>query len=91
MKNILFIHQSADLYGSDKTLLYLLESIKDVANVIVVVPEEGPLTEEFKKLNIEVFIIPVIKVSRQLFTNFNVFKLPFQIYKAVSIFKKIRE
>ncbi|AUC21320.1 hypothetical protein BTO15_04010 [Polaribacter sejongensis] len=88
MKNILFIHQSADLYGSDKTLLYLLESIKDVANVIVVVPEEGPLTEEFKKLNIEVFIIPVIKVSRQLFTNFNVFKLPFQIYKAVSIFKK---
>ena len=88
MKNILFIHQSADLYGSDKTLLYLLESIKDVANVIVVVPEEGPLTEEFKKLNIEVFIIPVIKVSRQLFTNFNVFKLPFQIYKAVSILKK---
>lgn len=88
MKNILFIHQSADLYGSDKTLLYLLESIKDVANVIVVVPEEGPLTEEFKKLNIEVFIIPVIKVSRQLFTNFNVFKLPFQIYKAVSILRK---
>jgi glycosyltransferase involved in cell wall biosynthesis len=88
MKNILFIHQSADLYGSDKTLLYLVESIKDIANAIVVVPEEGPLTEEFKKLNIEVFIIPVIKVSRQLFTSFDFFKLPFQIYKALRALRK---
>jgi glycosyltransferase involved in cell wall biosynthesis len=88
MKNILFIHQSADLYGSDKTLLYLVESIKDIANAIVVVPEEGPLTEEFKKLNVEVFIIPVIKVSRQLFTSFDFFKLPFQIYKALRALRK---
>ena len=26
-KNILFVHQSADLYGSDKTLLYLVENL----------------------------------------------------------------
>lgn len=87
MKNILFIHQSADLYGSDKTLLYLVKSIKDIANPIVVVPEKGPLTEELNKINIPVFIIPVIKVSRQLFTSFDLFKLPFQILKAIRILK----
>lgn len=88
MKNILFIHQSADLYGSDKTLLYLVESIKDVAHSIVIVPEEGPLTAELKKKDIEVFIIPVIKVSRQLFKGFDIFKLPFQIYKAIKTLEK---
>lgn len=87
MKNILFIHQSADLYGSDKTLLYLVESIKDVVNPIVVVPEKGPLTDELHKINIPVFIIPVIKVSRQLFTSLDFLKLPFQIFRALKALK----
>lgn len=88
MKNILFIHQSADLYGSDKTLLYLVKAIKDDFNPIVVLPVEGPLTEELKKLNIEVIINPVIKVSRQLFTSFQIIKLPFSIYATVKTLKK---
>ena len=88
MKNILFIHQSADLYGSDKTLLYLVESIKNEFNPIVVVPEIGPLTEELKKINVEVLIIPVIKVSRQLLTSLEFFTIPYQIFNAVKILKK---
>ncbi|QNM85184.1 glycosyltransferase family 4 protein [Polaribacter pectinis] len=87
MKNILFIHQSADLYGSDKTLLYLVESIKDSFNPIIILPEEGPLTVELEKRNIEFFIMPVIKVSRQLFKGLDIFKLPFQIYKATRSLK----
>jgi glycosyltransferase involved in cell wall biosynthesis len=83
MKNILFIHQSADLYGSDKTLLYLVKAIKDEINPIVVLPEEGPLTEELRKLRIEVFILPVIKVSRKLYASLDLFKQPFEIYKAL--------
>jgi glycosyltransferase involved in cell wall biosynthesis len=83
MKNILFIHQSADLYGSDKTLLYLVESIKDIFCPIIVLPEEGPLSVELLKLNIEVLYMPVIKVSRQLFKGTEVIKLPFEIQKAV--------
>ena len=83
MKNILFIHQSADLYGSDKTLLYLVESIKDEFNPIVVLPLEGPLTEELKKRNVEIIISPVIKVSRELFTSIKILKLPFLIFYAV--------
>lgn len=88
MKNILFIHQSADLYGSDKTLLYLVEALKAKINPIVIVPDEGPLTEELRKINVEIFIIPVIKVSRQLFKSFGIIKLPFQIFKALRLLRK---
>ncbi len=88
MRNILFIHQSADLYGSDKTLLFLVDSIRDEVNPIVVVPEEGPLTEEFNKKNIEYIISPVIKVSRKFFKGFHLLMLPFTIYKALKSLRK---
>lgn len=88
MKTILFIHQSADLYGSDKTLLFLVESIKEEIIPIVVVPEEGPLTVELRKIDIEVLIIPVIKVSRELIASFKFFTIPFQVFKAIKILKK---
>jgi glycosyltransferase involved in cell wall biosynthesis len=87
MKNILFIHQSADLYGSDKTLLYLVTSIKNLFHPIIVIPSEGLLSEELKKRNIEFYVMPVIKVSRQLFKSFAIIKLPFQVYKTIRVLK----
>ncbi len=83
MKNILFIHQSADLYGSDKMLLYLVESVKNEAYPIIVVPEIGPLTEELRKRDIEFIINPVIKVSRELYASFKIFIIPFLIFSAM--------
>ena len=61
MKNILFIHQSAELYGSDKTLLLLLKYLdKSKYNPLVVLPNEGPLKQELEKENILVVIAPVL-------------------------------
>ena len=88
MKNILFIHQSADLYGSDKTLLYLVETLKDEIKPIVVLPEEGPLTEELRKINVEYYVIPVIKVSRQLFTSLKIIVFPFKMVKSIYLLRK---
>jgi glycosyltransferase involved in cell wall biosynthesis len=87
MKNILFIHQSADLYGSDKTLLYLVTAIKNTFHPIIVIPSEGPLSEELQKQNIEFYVMPVIKVSRELFKSIAIIQLPFQIYKTVRLLK----
>ena len=51
MKNILFIHQSAELYGSDKTLLIFLQNInKNNFFTVVVLPNEGPLKAELEKI-----------------------------------------
>lgn len=72
MKNILFIHQSAELYGSDKTLLVFLSRLnRQEFFPLVVLPFEGPLKTELEKLNIQVEIMPVLKVYRKMFTPAN--------------------
>ena len=69
MISILFIHQSADLYGSDKTLLQLLTYIdRTKFNPVVVIPIDGPLKVELERLNIEVYITPVLKLYRNIIT-----------------------
>lgn len=73
MKNILFIHQSAELYGSDKTLLLLLKNLnKNEFNPVVILPFDGPLKVALENENIEVIIAPVLKLYRKLFTPKNV-------------------
>jgi glycosyltransferase involved in cell wall biosynthesis len=84
MINILFIHQSAELYGSDKTLLLLLRHIdKSRFYPVVVLPNEGPLKIELEKENIKVVIAPVLKVYRKMFTPQNILKFIQDIKKGV--------
>ena len=84
MINILFIHQSAELYGSDKTLLLLLKHIdKTRFYPVVVLPNEGPLKNELEKENIKVVIAPVLKVYRKMFTPQNILKFVKDIKKGV--------
>ena len=69
MKNILFIHQSAELYGSDKTLLLLLKYLdKTKFNAVVILPNQGPLETALEKENIKVVIAPVLKLYRKMFS-----------------------
>jgi glycosyltransferase involved in cell wall biosynthesis len=75
MINILFIHQSAELYGSDKTLLLLLSRLdKSKFNSVVVIPFEGPLKQELEKHQIKVEIAPVLKLYRKMFSPRNLLK-----------------
>ena len=75
MKNILFIHQSAELYGSDKTLLLLLKHLdKTKFNTVVILPNDGPLKAELEKENIKVVIAPVLKLYRKMFSPKNILK-----------------
>jgi glycosyltransferase involved in cell wall biosynthesis len=92
MKNILFVHQSAEMYGSDKTLFLLIKHIdKQKFFPVVVLPCEGPLKLELEKENIEVFIAPVIKLHRKMFTPKNIVFLLKQIKQAFRIVNKINE
>ncbi len=81
MKSILFIHQSAELYGSDKTILMFISKLdKTKYFPIVILPFDGPLKREFEKNNIKVVIAPVLKLYRKMFTPKNVIKV-FKEYK----------
>lgn len=72
MINILFVHQSAELYGSDKTLLLLLQNLnRGMFYPVVILPNDGPLKEKLLHLNIEVHIAPVLKLHRKMFNPTN--------------------
>jgi glycosyltransferase involved in cell wall biosynthesis len=90
-KTILFIHQSSELYGSDKTLFFLAKSISESPrfNVLVVLPDNGPLKNLLEESNIEVIISPVVKVSRQMFSFKGITLLPFQILRALIKLRKL--
>lgn len=90
MINILFIHQSAELYGSDKTLLLLLKHIdKTKFCPVVILPFEGPLKIELEKENIKVVIAPVLKLYRKMFSPKNIFLFLKDIKKGISILDEL--
>ena len=92
MKNILFIHQSAEMYGSDKTLLLLIRHInRERFCPVVILPNEVPLKKALELENIEVYIAPVIKLHRKMFTPKNMVSLLKQIKQAFRIVNKINE
>jgi len=92
MKNILFIHQSAELYGSDKTLLYLVANLdKNRFFPIVILPNEGPLKVELEKENIKVIIAPVLKLYRKMFTPSNLLKFFNDYFKGTKAINEIKK
>lgn len=84
MKNLLFIHQSGDLYGSDKTLLYLLKHLdKTKFFSTVILPTDGPLKKALENENINVIIAPVLKLHRKMFSINGMYKFLFESKKAI--------
>lgn len=71
MKNILFLHSSSELYGSDRSLLNLLKKLdRNEFNISVILPCDGPLVEEVKQLNDVNIIIQQLAILRR--KNLNV-------------------
>lgn len=90
MKKILIVHQSSELYGSDKTLLLLLKYLnREQFYPVVILPNEGPLLTELQKLNIDVYVTPVIKLHRKMFTLKNLFLTGVQIIKGLKHLKTL--
>lgn len=65
MNNILYIHQSADLYGSDKVLRDVILGVdKKIYNPIVILPRVGLLYDALIAKEIEVHIVNLAIISR---------------------------
>jgi UDP-N-acetylglucosamine:LPS N-acetylglucosamine transferase len=90
-KTVLFFHQSAELYGSDKMLLYFvlhLKSEQSEFNPIVVLPKEGPLLEILKQNKVKTIVSPVLKLSRKMFSAKIIFSLPYRLFKSLYTLKR---
>ncbi len=68
-KLIAFFHQSSDMYGSDKILLYLAEGVNKLGGqAVVMLPDTGPLTRELEQRGIEFHALPMLKLTRARFS-----------------------
>lgn len=68
MKNILFLHAGAEMYGADKVMLDLIKSLdKSKYNPLVILPTDGVLVDALKKENIKVVVMPYPIMRRKYF------------------------
>lgn len=84
MKTVLFVHQSADLYGSDKVLLDIASGIQARGfKAIVFLPVGGPLRDRLRLAGVETHVVPVARLSRSCFSPMGLIRLPGKIIRAV--------
>lgn len=90
MINILFVHQSADMYGSDKALLSLIRGLnKKIFTPIVLIPCNGPLVIELNNLEIRTYILPLVRVARRTFRFSKIIRLPLEAWISVRAIDKV--
>lgn len=88
--NILFIHQSADLYGSDRVLVWLLECMQGSAfKPIVLIPCDGPLRTVLEGIGVETHIVPLVKISRSMLSGLGLVGMPLQIFKSLFAIRRV--
>lgn len=66
---VVFVHGSADLYGSDRVLLHLAQSLVESVEFVplVVLHEDGPLRLLLAAAGVEVHVGTVVKITRAMF------------------------
>lgn len=90
-KKIIFINQSSELYGSDKTLLDLVIRLKTnyAIEPIVIIQESGLLTNELDKYNIKYHFLPVIKLHKKMFSPNYLIRLLIDTFQSLKKLRKI--
>lgn len=91
MKNILFLHSSAELYGSDRSLFNLINNLdKTKYKIFVLLPCEGPLVELIKGINNVDVVIEKFAVLRRKNLNFiGIIKYAKDLIKSIWFINKL--
>lgn len=84
MKTILFVHQSAELYGSDKVLFSLVTGLdRQRFRAIVVLPAEGALTDALRAKGIAVHVVPLVRLGRATWSLGGLLRLPRETFRSL--------
>lgn len=82
MKNILFLHAGAEMYGADKVMLDLVKRIdKTKYQPFVILPTEGVLVDALKKEGINVMVMPYPIMRRKYFNPKGLIQYGFGLVK----------
>lgn len=83
-KTILFVHQSADLYGSDKVLLALVSKLdREKYLPVVIVPVDGLLVAALGAANVECHVLPVTRLARSTLSLGGLLRLPANLIRSL--------
>lgn len=90
MINVLFVHSSSELYGSDRSLLNIVKGInKAKYNVYVMLPCQGLLADEIRKItNVKVIIFEVAVLRRKNLSIAGMKSYFMNVYKSVEFIKR---
>lgn len=89
-KIILFVHQSADLYGSDRVLLALVSKLdREKFTPIVLLPVDGPLVAELVAAGVECHVLPITRLSRAALTLRGLLGLPISLIQSIRAFNRV--
>ena len=84
INSVLFVHQSAEMYGSDRVLLSLVLGMKAGGFYpIVLLPENGPLMSVLLNEEIETHIVSVTKVDRKTLSFKGLLSLPSNLISSI--------
>lgn len=90
MKNILYLHAGAEMYGADKVLLDLLKGLdKTQYHPVVVLPTEGVLVEAMEQAGIDVRVINYPIMRRKYFTPKGIIRYGLDLIKYNRILCKL--
>lgn len=90
MKHILVVHQSADLYGSDRVLLALMASLnRNKYYPIVLLPVDGPLIAEMAAAGVECHVLPIARVSRATLSLRGLLRLPVILIRSIRAINRV--
>ncbi len=85
-KRIIYLHASAELFGSDYVLLSLLKSLdRSLYEPLVLLPFHGPLCKELEKAEVEYEIHDLPVLRRQYFTPWGLVGFSFKMVRCVSV------
>jgi len=93
---ILYVNNSADLYGASRALLRVLQPLRERGfEPVVVLPERGPLQEQIEALGTKVILDPSLSiVSRARLKSFRAFGFflgfPLSVFRFINLIRRER-
>ena len=81
---IICVHQSADMYGSDRSFLQVIKYLSqsgDYKKITVVLPRTGPLVAELEKLNVDIQYLTLSLLSKTYLMKLQWGKIIFPLFQ----------
>lgn len=90
--NVLFFSHSAELYGSERSLINLIEILHpNLINAFIVIPSKGPIEKELSRIHAPYIIIPFTTWIGRKNLLFRIFRLSYNLIFFPYLYFRLRK